>query len=153
MLEGPHFQNAYICRNLAEANAEMRKLGATRDLTVIPIQQTVQTPNGPKQMDIKAGLTWINNLQYELIEVASDEVGIYGDWTFDGPLGFHHICTKIDDWDDFRARVDRQDLPLVMEATSNGGLKFLYLDARGTLGHYLEYVWVPDQMWEMMKGM
>ena len=38
-------------------------------------------------------------------------------------------------------RVDRQDLPLVMEATSNGGLKFLYLDARNPLGHYLEYVW------------
>lgn len=153
MLEGPHFQNAYICRDLAKANAHMRKMGATRDLTVIPIQQTVQTPNGPKQMDIKAGLTWINNLQYELIEVTSDEVGIYGEWTFDGPLGFHHICTKIEDWDDFRSRIDRQDLPLVMEAVSNGGLKFLYLDARATLGHYLEYVWVPDQMWEMMKRM
>lgn len=153
MLEGPHFQNAYICRSLDEANAQMRRMGATRDLTVIPIQQQVQTPTGTKSMDIKAGLTWVNNLQYELIEVASDEVGIYGDWKFDGPLGFHHQCTKIEDWDDFRARVDRQHLPLVMEATSNGGLKFLYLDARATLGHYLEYVWVPDQMWEMMKRM
>lgn len=153
MLEGPHFQNAYICRNLDEAAAEFRKLGAKRDLTVIPIQQEVQTPSGPKKIDIKAGLIWIENIQYELIEVVNDEVGIYGDWRFDGPFGFHHQCTKIEDWDDFRARVDRQDLPLVMEATSNGGLKFLYLDARRSLGHYLEYVWVPDQMWEMMKRM
>lgn len=153
MLEGPHFQNAYICRNLDTANTQMRRMGATRDLTVIPIRQEVQTPTGTKSMDIKAGLTWVDNLQYELIEVTSDEVGIYGDWRFDGPMGFHHQCTKIDDWDDFRARVDRQNLPLVMEATSTGGLKFLYLDARSTLGHYLEYVWVPDQMWEMMKQM
>lgn len=152
MLEGPHFQNAYICRNLKEAEAEFRKLGATQDFKVIPIQQTVQTASGPKKIDIKAGLIWIENLQYELVEVINDEVGIYGDWQFEGPFGFHHQCTKVDDWDDFRARVDQQDLPVVMEAVSNGGLKFLYLDARPVLGHYLEYIWAPEEMWAIMNA-
>lgn len=153
MIEGRHFQNAYICRDLTEGIAELRRLGVTREPAVIPITQTVETPLGPRQIDIRAALVWAGEVQYELIEVIDDQVGLYGDWRFSGPLGFHHICMKIDDWDDFRARVDAQDLPVVMEALSTGGLKFLYLDARASLGHYLEYIWAPDQMWEMMKGM
>lgn len=153
MLEGWHFQNAYICKDIDAAADLFRAMGMTREPVVIPVTQTVQTPTGPKKMDIRAGLFWIGDLQYELIQVISDEVGIYADWEFDGPLGFHHICMKIDDWDEFRARVDQQHLPLVMEAVSTGGLKFLYLDARQELGHYLEYVWVPDEMWKMMRAM
>lgn len=153
MLEGPHYQNAYICRSLTEAAAEFRKLGVKRELKIIPIQQTVQTPSGPKRIDIRAGLVWVENLQYELVEVIEDEVGIYKDWKFDGPFGFHHQCTQVHDWDDFRARVDQQALPVVMEAVSNGGLKFLYLDARPVLGHYLEYIWAPEEMWTIMRSM
>jgi hypothetical protein len=58
---------------------------------------------------------------------------------------------RVDDWDEFRARVDKQPLPVVME---RGGdtLRFLYLDARKLLGHYLEYVWMNDATWTQMGG-
>jgi len=35
---------------------------------------------------------------------------------------------------------------------NTGDLKFLYLDARETLGHYLEYVWMTDEMWARTGG-
>ena len=61
---------------------------------------------------------------------------------------------RVDDWDAFRARVARQDLPVVMErATEGDALKFLYLDAREFCGHYLEYVWTTDERWAAMRAM
>jgi hypothetical protein len=40
-----------------------------------------------------------------------------------------------------------------MERTTESGLKFLYLDARGVFGHYLEYTSMPDAQWEQIKAM
>jgi hypothetical protein len=57
----------------------------------------------------------------------------------------------VDDWDEFRARVDAQPYPVVLEG-GNEFLRFLYLDARDFLGHYLEYVWTTDERWVQMGG-
>ena len=100
----------------------------------------------------KLAFIWIDGLQYELIQPVSGLVDIYSDaLPDDDGLKFHHICTRVDDWADFRARVDQQDLPVVLEG---GGdlLKFLYLDARKLVGHYLEYVWMTPERWASMGG-
>jgi len=34
-----------------------------------------------------------------------------------------------------------------------GGLKFLYLDARKVFGHYIEYTWMPEPMWQHIRAM
>lgn len=69
----------------------------------------------------------------------------------DDSLKFHHICMRVANWDEFRPRVDQQPFPVVLE---RGGdvLKFLYVDARKLLGHYLEYVWMNEAMWAQMGG-
>jgi hypothetical protein len=58
-------------------------------------------------------------------------------------------------WEDFLARTKAQDLPVVMWRDMGGGdsLKFLYIDARSTMGHYLEYVWCTDEAWEQTRAM
>jgi len=61
------------------------------------------------------------------------------------------LVMRIDDWDDFRARVDRQPYPIAIERV-DAALKFLYLDARKFLGHYLEYVWMTDERWAQVGG-
>jgi hypothetical protein len=58
---------------------------------------------------------------------------------------------RVDNWDDFRARVDEQPYPVVLEGGSDA-LRFLYLDAREFLGHYLEYTWMTDQRWSQVGG-
>ena len=154
MLEGTHFQNAYVCDDIEAGIDLFRGRGLRKEPMIIPVEQMVDTPYGPKSIKSRICFIWIDNLQYELIEISEDETGIYDNCLSNGgPLKFHHICYKIDDWDDFRARVDQQDFPLAMERDTGNGLKFLYLDARKVFGHYLEYTWMPDAMWEQIKAM
>ena len=65
---------------------------------------------------------------------------------------FHHSCARVPDWEDFRRRVDEQPYPVVIEGEGASGLKFLFLDTRDLLGHYLEYTWMTDASWERLGG-
>ena len=42
--------------------------------------------------------------------------------------------------------------PVVIEGESGDNLKFLCLDARDLLGHYLEYTWTTDARWQRLGG-
>jgi hypothetical protein len=78
---------------------------------------------------------------------------VFSTWLPDGDVPrFHHSCARVDDWDDFRRRVDRQPCPVVLEKADDPQLKFLYLDARDLLGHYLEYTWMTDARWAQLGG-
>jgi hypothetical protein len=151
MIEGTHFQNGYITGNISKAIEEFKsRLGATEVMSFEgPV--TVSTPKGQRVNVLKTAFIWIGNLQYELIEPVSGHVDIYKDHLPDDGVRFHHICMRIDDWDDFRARVDRRGYPVVLESGGDE-LKFLYLDARDSLGHYLEYIWTTPDIWRAMGG-
>lgn len=153
MLVGQHYQNGYICDNLEEGIARFRARGLDKEPTIIPVEQEVLTPHGPKRQKMRITMFWLNGLQYELIEPTLDETDLYAHAPANGgPVRFHHICLKVDNWDDFRAQVDKQDFPIVCE---RGGdeLKFLYLDARKDFGHFLEYTWMTDARWEQIQAL
>jgi len=48
-----------------------------------------------------------------------------------------------------RAEIAELGLPLAFEGEVPG-LVFIYLDARESLGHYLEYVWASAEGWDMI---
>jgi len=153
MLIGQHTQNGYVCDNMDDAIALFRERGLEREPIVIPVEQTVQTPNGPKFMKMLTASFWTNGVQFELIEPIVDETNIYSNTqSNDGPMRFHHICMKVDDWDDLLDRLSRQKFPIAMEG-GDDQLRFLYLDAREAFGHYLEYIWTTDEIWEQIKAM
>jgi hypothetical protein len=58
---------------------------------------------------------------------------------------------RVPEWDNFRARVDQQGYRVVLEG---GGdmLKYIYIDARDFVGHYMEYVWMTPERWTAMGG-
>jgi len=155
MLEGWHYQNAYVCDDIEAAIEMFRKRASIGDIRIIDVSQPVSTPQGTRTVATRLAFIWIDDLQYELIQVVNDETGIYANARPNGgPLRFHHVCMRVDDWDAFRARVARQDLPVVMERAIEGdALKFLYLDAREFCGHYLEYVWTTNERWAAMRAM
>jgi hypothetical protein len=154
ILEGWHYQNAYVCDDIEAAIKTFQARADVGNIPVHAIDQTISTPAGPKRVASRLAFIWIGDLQYELIQVIADETGIYANCQSNGgPLRFHHICMRVDDWGTFRAKVERQDLPLVMERAHDDQLKFLYLDARPVLGHYLEYVWTTDARWATMRGL
>lgn len=57
-----------------------------------------------------------------------------------------------DDWNGFRAAVERQKLPVIMEGGSPGQSQWLYIDARDTVGHYLEYCYMSPERWTQLGG-
>jgi len=154
MITGTHYQNAYVC---ADIDAAIAAFAQRADITVIgpfTMDQSIRTPWGMKRVASRLAFIWIGDMQYELIEVIDDETGIYRNYKDNGGiLHFHHVCMRVADWDSFRAEVDRQDLPVVLERSGESdALKFLYLDARRFCGHYLEYVWMTEERWVQLGG-
>ena len=61
----------------------------------------------------------------------------------------YHIAVRRDDLDAMRAEIDRLGVPVAFEGEVPG-LVFIYLDARESLGHCLEYVWASPEGGEMI---
>ncbi len=154
MFTGHHYQNAYICDDIETAIGLFATRADIGDVPVIDVEQSLWTPDGMKRVVSRLAFIWIGDLQYELIQPIEDETGIYANYKdHGGPLHFHHICARVPEWESFRAAIDKQDLPVVLERAIAGDLlKFLYLDGRSFCGHYLEYVWATDERWLQMGG-
>jgi hypothetical protein len=152
MLRGHHFQNAYVTRDIDKAAAAFKARGDVAETSVFQAEVEVWTPAGRGKIANKLSFIWIGDMQVELIQPLSGLVDLYLDWLpADDGLRFHHICMRVDDWDQLKREVAAQPLPIVQEGGSDH-LKFLYLDARSTLGHYLEYTWMTPQMWTRLGG-
>ncbi len=152
MLIGRHYQNAYVTRDLDAARIKLKARADIRHESSFEGSIAIKTLSGDATMENKLAFLWIGDLQIELIQPIGGLVDFYREFLpADDRLAFHHSCMRVDDWEDFRAKVDTQPYPLVFEGSS-GPLRFLYLDAREDLGHYLEYTNMPDIMWEGMGG-
>jgi hypothetical protein len=153
MLEGRHYQNAYVTRNLDKAVAAFTARADIRSAMQFEATTEVLTGEGRKPQTLKMAFIWVGDLQYEFIEPVAEAVPVFSGWLPDGDEPrFHHSCARVDDWEDFRRRVDQQPYPVLLEGASGEELKFLYLDARDLLGHYLEFCWLTDNRWAQMGG-
>ncbi len=156
MIEGKFYQLGYICDNLEEGITQLRGRGMTHEPHIIEVDQPVDSLQGEVINKLRLAFVWIGDVQYELIQPVTDPLGIYANCQSNGgPLRFHQICMRIEGtWEGFLERAHAQDLPLVMWRDMGGdNLKFAYIDARSTLGHYLEYTWMTDAGWEQIRGM
>jgi hypothetical protein len=152
MLEGYHFQNAYVTRDIDKWIKTFNEHAKVDRVMIYEGTTPVTTPAGPGTQTNKLAFIWVGDLQYELIQPISGDVQLYSEaLPADDGLQFHHVCMRVADWDEFRARAEEQPYPIVLEG-GNEALRFLYLDARAFLGHYLEYVWMSEERWGQMGG-
>ena len=144
-----HYQNAYVTPDIERAIEAMRQQFGVTEVQQIEATTDVWTPSGSGPQVSKLAFIWVGKLQYELIEPITGPSGLYSDAVDPNQLlKFHHIAMRVaGDWDEFRSGLDRDGRKVVIEGHTPTGLKFCYVDARDTLGHYLEYVWAPDAMW------
>jgi hypothetical protein len=152
MLEGRHFQNGYITRDIEKAITQFCDRGGVARVNSFEVAVEVTTPTGRGIAVNKLAFIWVNGLQYELIQPVSGLVDVYSEQLpADDSVRFHHSCTRISDWSEFRARVEQKGYPVVLEG---GGdlLKFIYIDARDVVGHYLEYTWMTPERWAQIGG-
>ena len=152
MLLDNHYQNAYVTPDIEKALDIFRTRYGVQNPRYFQAETEVWTPNGSGIAVNKIAFIWIGKLQYELIEPVSGPVAMYQEAVPKQGLRFHHICMRSFDWDATLAEVERQKLPIVYRGDSSSGLKFIYADARETLGHYLEFTNMPDAVWKAMGG-
>jgi len=154
MLTGRHYQNAYVTRNVDKAVAAFKENAEIRKLIEIEVPVQLWTPQGEGKGVQKLAFIWVEDMQCELIQPGEGDVlALYRDaLPADDRLVFHHICQRVDDWDDFMARVDTEKFPIVLRGGTPGLLEFAYLDTRAWLGHYTEYVWMVPERWAGMGG-
>jgi len=153
MLLENHYQNAYVTRDLDGALGIFRTQYDFDGFKRYEVSYELSTPAGRGSASVKLALGWIGNVQYELIQPVSGLVDVYREGLDDrSPMRFHHVCMRVPDWAEFRARVDQERRPVVMEGGTPGHLLWLYVDARDTLGHYLEYCWMTPERWALIGG-
>lgn len=151
LLEG-HFQNAYVTRDLDKALTLFRSRFGIDKVLQFDAEVDIRTPAGTGPAAFRTALAWVGSLQYEFIQPLSGLVQVYREALPDGDgLAFHHVCMRVQDWERTRAAIERGPHPVVLEGSTTG-VRFVYVDARDTLGHYLEYAWMKPETWAAMGG-
>ena len=135
-----HMQNAYVTHDLDQAVALISERYGVTDWQILAPDMTVKTLAGEQPMVVRVGSAWLGGLNLELIQPVSGYVDHYVNMLpadkGDPVPRFHHISLRRDD----EAPVSIKDaIP---------SLVFVYLDARATLGHYLEFTWKSPEAWK-----
>lgn len=148
-----HYQNAYVTHDFDRAKAAIDAKWGAVDWIVFEPDMILKTPDGDKEASVKAGLAWYGGMQLELIQSTKGWNGQYdmmlpADRSDFSPR-FHHIAVRRENEAKMRAEIAGLGLPLRFEGSVPGVMVFIYLDARATLGHFIEYVWATPEGWEM----
>lgn len=149
MMHLGYYQTAYVTPDRDQAVAMLRERhGMKGDFILFEPDIEVSTPQGTGRAKMRVALGWAGHHQIEIIEPVSGLVDLYyPDLPKQaGALGFHHTAVRVDEWDAFKAIAARENDAIAYRSGLEG-LEFIYLDARNTMGHYVEYMWATSQWW------
>lgn len=113
-------------------------------------------PDGPigDGPQLKIALARVGGVEIELIEPIGDTAPLFKDALPQGEglaVRFHHVAIRIEgskaDWDAHAASIDRAKHVVVFEGSLGDDLRFFYTDERGSLGHYVEHVWMSPELY------
>ncbi|MVF11581.1 hypothetical protein FT643_05425 [Ketobacter sp. MCCC 1A13808] len=148
-----HYQNAYVTHDIEKAISMLEIKYGFEGISPGEIELDVVTPSGNRKLHMQLAFCWIDSMQFELIQPISGCVEHYlsslpSDET-DFSLRFNHVAMRRDDMDAMRNEIKELDLPVLFEGNLNG-LCFIYVDARKSLGHILEYVCTTPEIWNLL---
>lgn len=147
-----HFQNAYVTHDMDRAMAQIDARFGKIDWIVFEPDMVLKTPQGDRASSVRAALGWQAGHQLELIQPVKGYLDHYtavmradpADWR---PV-FHHVAVRRDDEAAMRREIEELGFPVLFESAVPG-LAFVYIDARETLGHCIEFIWATPEGWEM----
>ncbi|HEX4376809.1 MAG TPA: VOC family protein [Steroidobacteraceae bacterium] len=143
-------QNAYVTRDLDKAVAQLTQTHGLRNFIYFDPDIEVKTPAGVGRAQTRVAMAWAGATQIEIIQPVAGLVDLYQPYlAADDSMRFHHCAVRVDDWPVFCEKVARNGYT-VAYASGLDGLEFMYLDARQTLGHYVEYIWATPHWWKAM---
>lgn len=148
------FQSAYVTRDLDRTLELFRhEYGIDHFIHFEPDMEVI-TPTGTGTLTCRAALGWADR-QYvvEVIQPIGGSADIYSAFLpVDDSPRLHHVAMRTDDWDGLHRQIQAKGWTIAVEAHMPEGLKFMYIDARQQVGHYLEYVWATPEMWQAIGG-
>ena len=148
-----HMQNAYVTHDLDKAMEIIGNRFDVQHFDRFDPDMTVMTPDGPRPMVNRVASFWAGMLNVEIIQPVSGAIEHYltmlpEDRT-DAVPRFHHVAVRRDDLAAMRAEIAELGFPVLHEGEVPG-LVFVYLDARETLGHYVEFTWKSPEAWQFV---
>jgi hypothetical protein len=157
------WQIAYATSDTAAAIIVFRELyNCPNFYTREPVMQPVSTPNGPTTLHLLLSFAYLGEACIELIEPLKDNTGNYHDnGIYSSMLPaeraapvIHHLAYlmdgDLDGWTKFRTQVP--DELVLFEGAVKNDRRFLYLDTKSQLGHYLEYLWYSPEYREIFDA-
>lgn len=141
-------QLAYVTTDLERAVSVFRDDQGVREFATF---DSLQLPTvGGGQAVINWGLTYVGDLQLEIIQPVSGEVDVYRallpERSDQFVLRSHHIASQLDSTDEYDAVMAgyRQRGHRIALEASFGGTRFFYADTYDLLGHFQEYLLIDD---------
>ncbi|MCX7864870.1 MAG: VOC family protein [Novosphingobium sp.] len=149
-----HFQNAYITHDMDKCCAEINRRFGKVDWIVFEPDMILHAADGDRQSSVRVALGWHGGHQLEIIEPVSGYIEHYRpvmredrkDWR----PAFHHIAVRRDDQAEMHREIAEMGFPVLFESGIDDVMLFIYIDARETIGHCIEYIWATDEGWAMM---
>lgn len=152
-----HMQNAYVTHDIEKAMEIVGNRYGVEKFDRHEPDMVVNTPQGHQSMVNRVATFWAGGLNIEIIEPVSGYVDHYVSMLpadkADAVPRFHHISLRRDNEAAMRAEIAALGLPLAFEGPVSikhaiPALVFVYLDARASLGHYVEFTWKSPEAWE-----
>lgn len=146
------FQIAYVTNDIDRAGAVLHDQFGCGDVHVMR-----DLPNALTDI----GLCFSGTTNYELLEPLNPSGDFYSDWVAGAEgfvMRFHHLGMLVDSKEELakiRDSLLANGYSLPLDASMPGHLDVLYADARSSLGHYLEYIFLEEggrQMFASVPG-
>jgi hypothetical protein len=140
------FQLAFVTRDVERAAAIMTQRHALTPFSVHDISIPCKGREDP--CVARVAISWNGERQIELIEPVAGAVELYrnGLPAGDAVAAFHHVGIKVRgtlaDWEERRAELVGRGMTIALEGGLEDRVRFAYFDARATLGHYMELIWL-----------
>jgi hypothetical protein len=152
-----HCQVAYVTNDLVAAMALMKaEYDAPGFFELTNIQPGEDSAGRPV---LKIALAVVGGVEIELIEPVGDTAPLFRDVLPGGDalaIRFHHVATRItgpvENWEAHLASLDLARHPVVFEGSVGEMLRYIYTDERHTVGHFVEHVWMSDELLGQMAA-
>lgn len=146
-----HYQNGYVTHDLARALALVEDRYGLNDWMRFEAEVAVTTPTGAASMRLRLASAWAGGINIEIVEPLGGADAHYRTLlpadSADPTPRLHHCALRRDSLEEMRAELAASGLPLAF-AGESPAMVFVYMDARASLGHYLEFVWKAPGGWE-----
>ena len=154
------YQIGYVTTDADQAVKNLgAEVGATEWLygeeqVITPVHEGETLP-----IKVKIHNATIGGVEFEVIQPISDPTGLYTDFLPDSGFGMalHHIAYRVSgdeaNWGPVRAKFDDSQVTEGVVGTADqpaGHFRYMYVDKRAELGHYLEYLWLSPETYASM---